>query len=283
MRQRCEYCGGWVDDADETCPNCGAANAHLMASGEGVPKTIEELRAFAESHNLPLRDMRFFIGEDYKEPRAFGIYEDEDGNFVVYKNKANGERAVRYRGKDEAYAVNELYQKMKSEVATQKNRLGNQKERHATQEVKKKRRGSFLAGFGVCGIIALLLATCVACIDSVPNNGYYDYGGTHYYNTSGDWWLYDDASSEWRRETNPPSELRDEYKSYWQGSDYDSDTGTTEFVKSDHYDYSSSGSSSYDDEDDWSSSWDDDWDDDDWDWDSSDSWDSSYTDWDSDW
>lgn len=279
MRQRCEYCGGWIDDADEVCPNCGAANSHLMVSGTGEPKTIADLREFCQRHNLPLQKMRFFIGEDYKEPKAFGIYEDADGNFVVYKNKANGERAVRYRGKDEAYAVNELYQKMKSEVANQKKHLGDRKEQHAKQEVKKKRWGAFLGGFGICAVIALLMTTCVGYINSIPNNGYYNYGTTQYYHTGGDWWRYDDTDSEWYRESNPPSELHDDYESYWQGYDYDSDSGTTEFVKEDHYDYSSSGSS---DDDDWDS-WDDDWDDDDWSWDDDDSWDSDYTDWDTDW
>ena len=71
--------------------------------------------------NLPLEEMRTFIGEDYKGAKAFGIYKDEtDGTFVVYKNKEDGTRAVRYKGSDEAYAVNELYQKMKERVATQK-------------------------------------------------------------------------------------------------------------------------------------------------------------------
>ena len=71
--------------------------------------------------NLPLEEMRTFIGEDYKGAKAFGIYKDEtDGTFVVYKNKEDGTRAVRYKGSDEAYAVNELYQKMKERVAVQK-------------------------------------------------------------------------------------------------------------------------------------------------------------------
>ena len=87
-----------------------------MRSADGVPKTIEELKAFAKAKNLPLEEMRFFIGVDYKEPKGFGIYEDQDGNFIVYKNKGDGTRAERYRGKDEAYAVNEIYQKMKTEV-----------------------------------------------------------------------------------------------------------------------------------------------------------------------
>lgn len=53
---------------------------------------------------------------DFRQPKAFGIYKDSDGNFVVYKNKGDGTRAERYRGKDEAYAVNEIYQKLRSEI-----------------------------------------------------------------------------------------------------------------------------------------------------------------------
>lgn len=119
MKITCDYCGNFISDTDELCPFCGAPNAHLVRSASGVPKTIEELRAFAESHNLPLDKMRVFIGEDYKSPKAFGIFKKPNGDFVVYKNKADGSRAVRYEGKDEAYAVNELYQKMKSEISLQ--------------------------------------------------------------------------------------------------------------------------------------------------------------------
>lgn len=46
---------------------------------------------------------------DFRQPKAFGIYKDSDGNFVVYKNKGDGTRAEHYRGKGEAYAVNEIY------------------------------------------------------------------------------------------------------------------------------------------------------------------------------
>ena len=37
----------------------------------------------------------FFIGEDCREPKAYGIFQTDDGDFVVYKNKADGVRAVR--------------------------------------------------------------------------------------------------------------------------------------------------------------------------------------------
>ena len=70
MKVKCDYCGSFIEDTDETCPNCGAVNSHLMRSADGVPKTIEELKAFAKAKNLPLEEMRFFIGIDYKEPKA---------------------------------------------------------------------------------------------------------------------------------------------------------------------------------------------------------------------
>ena len=94
MKIKCDYCGSFIDDTEETCPNCGAVNEHLMRSADGVPKTIEELKAFCKLKNLPLEKMRFFIGVDYKQPKAFGIYKDKDGNFVVYKNKGNGTRVL---------------------------------------------------------------------------------------------------------------------------------------------------------------------------------------------
>ena len=124
MRVRCDYCGNYIEDTDKNCPHCGAPNDRMQRSGTKVPKTIEELKAFCAAHHLPLEQMRFFLGEDYRGPRAFGVYKDGEGNFVVYKNKSDGSRAIRYRGTDEAYAVNELYQKMKSEISNQRARQG---------------------------------------------------------------------------------------------------------------------------------------------------------------
>lgn len=81
-----------------------------------APKTIEEFKAFCAERNMPLEKMRFFIGEDYKPPRAFGIYACGDGTFVVYKNKDDGSRAIRYQGTDEAQACAILFEKMVSEI-----------------------------------------------------------------------------------------------------------------------------------------------------------------------
>ena len=71
--------------------------------------SIEELKQMCAEKNMPLEKMRFFIGRDMKEPKCFGVYQDEKtGDWIVYKNKANGERAIRYAGPDEARAAQEI-------------------------------------------------------------------------------------------------------------------------------------------------------------------------------
>ena len=110
-----------IDDTSETCPKCGAPLSGVHRTAKGQPKTIAELKEWYVDHHLPPEEItRFFIGKDVREPKAFGIYRDDLGNFVVYKNKSTGERAVRYQGSDEQYAVNELYQRLKAEIADQK-------------------------------------------------------------------------------------------------------------------------------------------------------------------
>ena len=104
--KQCSVCGGSVRYDEQVCPQCGASNE--------VPQTIEELKEYCRKRGMPLQRMRFFIGEDYQEPKAFGIYE-QNGRYVVYKNKANGIRAVRYDGPDEEYAVRELFLKLLDE------------------------------------------------------------------------------------------------------------------------------------------------------------------------
>ncbi len=120
MKIKCEYCGSMIEDSLEKCPNCGATNLNVKRTVEHTPKTIEELKEWYEARKLPPYEItRFFIGTDCREPKAFGIFRD-GSELVVYKNKTDGSRAVRYRGTDEAYAVNEIYLKLKSEILNQK-------------------------------------------------------------------------------------------------------------------------------------------------------------------
>ena len=115
----CGFCGSWMDATDEKCPSCGATNTSYVRTAEGTPKTIEELKKWCSDNHLDLANMHIHIGEDYKGPKAFGIYKD-GSNFVVYKNKDTGNRSVRYEGPDEEYAVNELLLKIKNMILTAK-------------------------------------------------------------------------------------------------------------------------------------------------------------------
>jgi len=161
MEFKCDYCGGNFDDRLEKCPHCGAVNNNIKRTAGGTPKTIEELAQWYKDHNLPpYEKTRFFIGVDYKKPRAFGIYKD-GSEYVVYKNKDNGERAFRYRGNDEGYAVNELYLKLKSEILNQKAR--NTSSHHSSSYGKN----DVMAGLGCFGTTMGIIGLFIAGITSI--------------------------------------------------------------------------------------------------------------------
>lgn len=252
MKIKCEYCNNYMDESEEKCPNCNAFNKDYKRVGEGVPTTIEELKSWYNDHHLPpYETTRFFIGIDYKKPKAFGIYKNEEtGKFIVYKNKDTGERKIRYEGKDEKYAVNELYLKLKEEILNQKNNNKNKKNKDNTKKVL------FIALF--LGIIFIEIIAFFAIIYKPPKNGYYNINGDNYYYGHGNWYIYE--NSNWKRTKEP--DYQGNRDDYYKGNKYNDSNNYSDITKSDAY------------KDDWDSSSD---------WDSSDSWDSSDTDWSSDW
>lgn len=286
MKIKCDYCGSMIPDTVDKCPTCGAINANVVRVAEGTPKTIEELQQWYADRGLPSYETtRFFIGIDYQKPRAFGIYKDEAGNFVVYKNKDNGERAIRYKGNDEAYAVNELYMRLKQEIIQQKN-LKNSK----GKSISNNKNNGFLSSlkeltvFGVISIggffvIILIIGVLVMIFDHSPSKGYYNYEGTTYYNISGSsnkGWYYYDSYDDWTPidATSVPADIRETPSSndFFYTPDWDSETQITDFEDTELYqEYQEANS--YSNSDDSSG----------YDWGSSDSWDSDSSDWNSDW
>lgn len=282
MQIKCDYCGSYINEKDEFCSQCGAVNANFKRSTDGTPKTISELKVWYNEKNLPPEDVtRFFIGKNYQGPKAFGIYE-ENGEFIVYKNKADGTRAVRYKGTDEAYAVNELYLKLKSEILNQK--------AHNINEIKSgnKQVGSnnslglkiikaFYIVF-ICFVVSGFISAAFFFINGlrdIPYAGnYYVNGDDVYYCESyidDDWYLFDYDSKDYIP-VSIPKEMYDDIQNY-KFSDFDEwdenvemfeDTETGQYVNSLHSSSSDSSDSDYS-------------------WDSSDSWDSGSSDWDSDW
>ena len=278
MKVYCDYCGSQIDGTCEECPHCGAVNTHFVRTASTTPQTIEELKAYCSKNNLPLEKMHVHIGEDYKAPKAFGIYKDEHtGHFVVYKNKGDGSRAVRYEGTDEGYAVNELYTKIKDLVmdAREATVKVERRQRGVNYEPQKRKKGvSKSTIIAIVIIVAVLLFAGISNAISESKNGYYDHNGTQYYRHNDYWYYFDDAADAWLSTSNMSSYIDDDE---YIGRSYNEDDGYTEFP-TDRY------------SDDWDTS--NDWDtDDDWSGSNDDSWDSSYdsydfdsgSDWDSDW
>ena len=271
MKCNCEYCGSELDTTLEECPNCGAKNPNFARTVKGTPKTIEELKAYCESKHLKLDKMHIHIGEDFKEPKAFGIFKNEkNGHFVVYKNKANGQRAIRYDGTDEAYAVNELYLKIKDLLMDAKAATSGRKPSSNTRGTIKPVQSTFakvLCWIALFLLTAGMIYLAIAGAIDKRYNGYYEHRGTTYYRHNTYWYEYDEDTESWSSVGDMSSKIdREEFL----GRDYDRDFDADEFPIDDY-----SG--------DWAS-------DDDWDSDDGGGWDNSYDDydfgggdWDSDW
>ena len=265
---QCRYCGSTVSSADEHCPNCGAPNEGFIPDTERrifMPKTIEELKEYCAEHGMPLLKMRFFIGEDYRDPKAFGIYRD-GSDFIVYKNKADGQRAVRYQGPDEEFAVSELFAKLLEECH---NRGiypdGKLPEKSAGTARRRTKKSSSLLLPVLTLIICFLVSGLVDIVSQHQhrNDGYYGIGdGTVYYRYGTDWYYTYDTndSGYWYEADEFPAA---DYADYALGEDWNSDWGVSNFKNSSTWaeisESHSSSSSDYD------------------------SWDSDDTDWDSDW
>ena len=248
------------------CPHCGASNPNYVADTPRsifLPKTIEELKEYCAERGMPLLRMRFFVGENFKEPRAFGIYKDGD-RFVVYKNKSDGSRAIRYNGPDEAYAVNELFQKLLSECHN-RGIYPDGKPDNVTRSAsngKKKSSAKTIVLTMIVIIAATMFVSIFVNCRAHANDGYYRFPDTTtLWYLYGDRWYYTDTDSGSSWYSGNPGV--DDYKDYYAGDDYDSDWGGSNFKDSSKWDdiqsSNSSSSSDYD------------------------SWDSGGTDWDSDW
>lgn len=266
-RDCCPHCGALVLPEEKFCRQCGTALTAAPATGIAwtpgrVPATIEELQDYCAYHHMPLEKMRFFVGVDYQEPRAFGIYREGD-QCVVYKNKADGSRAVRYHGPDEKHAVGELYAKLLDECHMRDIWPDGGREEYLENKRKRARksRNLMIVTIAIIAVVAIFLF--VSYRRTHAHDGYYrfDDGGIYY--LYGSDWYYDDYYHDWVERDPVYYDDYDDYADYYIGSAYDSDWGYSDFRKSDTWDdiqeSSRTSSSDYD------------------------SWDSGGTDWSSDW
>ena len=196
---QCKYCGSTVSSSDEHCPNCGAPNEGYVPDTERrifLPQTIEELKEYCAERGMPLLKMRFFIGEDYREPKAFGIYRDGE-DFIVYKNKADGQRAIRYQGPDEAFAVNELFAKLLEECHNRGIYPDGKIPETSPSGTRRRTKKPLPRLFSVLFIVSFLISAAYGIIAQRQHreDGYYGVGdGTVYYHYGSDWYYTYDTN-----------------------------------------------------------------------------------------
>lgn len=242
--------------------NAGAVGSSGWRPGMR-PGTIEQLRDFCAYNEMPLERMRFFVGEDYRQPRAFGIYRDGE-TFVVYKNKDDGSRAVRYNGPDEAYAVGELYDKLLDECH-KRDIWPDGKPADFEKRVKSEKRRMI----AIAMVAALLMATVAFIFMKIQardhaNDGYYRFNDAGIYYCYGGDWFYDDGYYDWVPVTYGPYDDYDDWSGYYMGDTYDRSWGYSDFESSAAWaqiqeEESRTTSSDYDswssNDTDWSSDW----------------------------
>jgi len=285
-RDRCPHCGALILPNEKFCGQCGApltgAEKAESASGESTgeqtpanaavagssgwqpgtrPRTIEQLQDFCAYNEMPLERMRFFVGEDYREARAFGIYGDS-GRFVVYKNRSDGSRVVRYDGPDEAYAVGELYDKLLDECHRRDIWPDGK-----PADLEKRRRSEKRRLIAIAVVAALLAGTLGFIFYRIgakkhANDGYYRFGGPGIYYCYGDDWYYSD-DSDWVQVDDGPYNDYDDRSDYYIGDTYDSSWGHSDFEQSQAWaqiqEESRTSASDYSGWDSGDTNWDSDW------------------------
>ncbi len=303
MKIQCDFCGNTYEDTLKECPDCGAPNQSHY-DGDVRPRTIAELKSWYQARQLPPENVtRFFIGKDVREPKAFGIYQDANGDFIVYKNKADGTRAVRYQGDDEQYAVHELYQKLKDEIVHQKSLNSNRgfdsdaayrnspeyraemaayRAEMNKQSARSFRRTVIGALIVAIAIIFIMNRSYGGFLTTYKYDGYYTYDDDIYYKSNDYWYSYDKGYDSWYRTEEPSQFDKKNTDPYFMGKNY-SDAKAWEYSDSQFSDVKQS--TAFQDDNKASSSSDSyNWDNDsDYDWDGGSDWDSDSTDWDSDW
>jgi hypothetical protein len=231
-------------------------------------ETIEQIREFAEKHNMDrmrLEHMGFYIGYNSYTPKSYGIYQEEaTGEFVVYKNKADGSHVEHYRGYDEAYAVSCIMDKLNDAISY------NKRNNNSKGTIKKGVRATTINIFitSIIIVVGIALTMMYLSKDRFTNGYYLDDDGYVYYMLQDTMYEFDEMEDVWYAIGNYSI---DDYEYY--GSSYYFDDPEDDFSNTYYYNDYIESQNDYDD-DSYDYDYDDDWDSD---------WDSGWDDWDSDW
>ena len=136
------------------CPYCGTPNWKLDPN---VPDTVEALQNFCDKRKIHLHKLHFHLMEDYKQPKAYGLYQNEGGQYIVYKNHASGEREISYSGDSEREAVQHLYGSLCRALRGKERHDSHKSSQKSFEKIKKKERQRVAMKFITYMFIAILI------------------------------------------------------------------------------------------------------------------------------
>ena len=265
IRSVCGSCGVKYSNKLRSCPNCGAQNpSHIPVEAATeysfqMPKTIKELEQLLEKNRLSPSEIRLHLREDYPGPQCFGIFQDEAGNFVVYKNRIDGTRLIRYQGPDEAYAVSELVQKTLERVEVRRAlhvvlphengslSVRKDQEKHARSARKSsraatRRSSNWHITLGLLSPLLISLLLLVVTNWKTTENGYYCYQSSYFYYQSPDWYI---SQGECWYPIVPIQAFSSNCTKYYCSASYSESYGVADFSTSNYYNGPHDGTASH--------------------------------------
>lgn len=252
MDKKMVYRPDLAEDAEEFCPLCGAPvvmeeetlEQDNTPEQEVVPETIAALRELCVSRSVDAESRGFFLDSNREHHGGYGIYLDNDGDFVFYKNHSSGEKSIRYKGKDEAYAVRELYGRMKKDgcfpLTVKKNqpKENSSHGHHRSGSSGKHRRVQRKKRVVIAVALLLVLAVSAAAVyvwyANQPKDGYYHYHDDYYYLQKGSWYCYNSVMEKWEP-VIPEAILMTNHKVYYRSIYYWEGSYITDFKDSGFY------------------------------------------------
>ena len=168
--------------------------------------SIEEFKALFHEFNIEEDKVRFYIGKYHLSPKAYGIYQIDE-NYIVYKNKSNGETFIRYKGPSEEEACKELYTKFLQEVSKRKNLSKQYNPYHDDNYSFVKKSNNVNNGKSkkiILFAIILIITINTGIIiynrnntSSKPQIRYYENNDRYYKKYNDDWYYWDDGLNDW--------------------------------------------------------------------------------------
>ena len=132
-----------IEETADKCPFCGATNNAVKRTADKTPKQSPNYSSGIRTDTCRrMRQQDFLLASIIRNQKHLVFIRMATSS--LYTKQGKRRTCIRYQGTDEAYAVNELYLKLKSEILNQKaNNQTRKQQQTLTREQKKEKRKTY--------------------------------------------------------------------------------------------------------------------------------------------